>query len=176
MKLVLLLSSVIFATTTTAAEKFTKGPLITGYGINTKVEQTNPVSKNQVFKVAFDIAKHGPDDKVNNKINSLARFLNMHVRAGIPAKNIQLALVVHGEAGFDIMHNKAYQEKFLTDNPNLELLQKLMANGVRVIQCGQSAAFHGIKNADMMEGAEMALSAMTAHALLQQQGYTLNPF
>jgi hypothetical protein len=28
----------------------------------------------------------------------------------------------------------------------------------------------------ILPGVEMALSAMTAHALLLQQGYTLNPF
>ena len=29
---------------------------------------------------------------------------------------------------------------------------------------------------DMLPGVEMALSAMTAHAVLQQAGYRLNPF
>jgi len=28
----------------------------------------------------------------------------------------------------------------------------------------------------LLPGVEMALSAMTAHAILQQEGYTLNPF
>jgi len=34
-------------------------------------------------------------------------------------------------------------------------------------------AFEGV---DLLPNVEMALSAMTAHALLQQDGYTLNPF
>ncbi|VVS99449.1 hypothetical protein ERY430_40383 [Erythrobacter sp. EC-HK427] len=34
----------------------------------------------------------------------------------------------------------------------------------------------GVEHDDLIEGVEMALSAMTAHALLQQQGYTINPF
>ena len=42
--------------------------------------------------------------------------------------------------------------------------------------CGQSAAGQGVKKTDLLPGVELALSAMTAHALLQQQGYTLNPF
>jgi hypothetical protein len=33
-----------------------------------------------------------------------------------------------------------------------------------------------VKTEDLLPGVEMALSAMTAHALLQQQGYTFNPF
>jgi len=33
-----------------------------------------------------------------------------------------------------------------------------------------------IREADLLPGITMAPSAITAHALLQQQGYTLNPF
>jgi intracellular sulfur oxidation DsrE/DsrF family protein len=47
---------------------------------------------------------------------------------------------------------------------------------VRFILCGQSAAANGVKKADLIEGVELHLSAMTAHALLQQDGYTVNPF
>ena len=48
--------------------------------------------------------------------------------------------------------------------------------GVRFIVCGQSAAGQGVAKSELLPGVEMALSAMTAHALLQQQGYTVNPF
>jgi intracellular sulfur oxidation DsrE/DsrF family protein len=47
---------------------------------------------------------------------------------------------------------------------------------VQLLVCGQSAAYCDVKSDDLLPGVEMALSAMTAHALLQQQGYTLNPF
>tara|TARA_Y100000588_G_scaffold170524_1_gene184375 strand:+ start:507 stop:614 length:108 start_codon:yes stop_codon:yes gene_type:complete len=33
-----------------------------------------------------------------------------------------------------------------------------------------------VKQQQLIPGVQMALSAMTAHAQLQQQGYTLNPF
>ena len=42
--------------------------------------------------------------------------------------------------------------------------------------CGQSAAYYGVATDDLLPGVEMALSAMTAHALLQQQDYSINPF
>ena len=35
---------------------------------------------------------------------------------------------------------------------------------------------HGVAKADLIPGVELALSAMTAHAQLQQAGYTVNPF
>ena len=56
------------------------------------------------------------------------------------------------------------------------LIAALTDHGVRIIVCGQSAAYYDVATDDLLPGVEMALSAMTAHALLQQQGYTLNPF
>jgi hypothetical protein len=34
----------------------------------------------------------------------------------------------------------------------------------------------GVKKADLLPGVEMAMSASSAHAILQAQGYTANPF
>ena len=45
-----------------------------------------------------------------------------------------------------------------------------------VYLCGQSAAAYGIDKGDLIPGVEMALSAMTAHAVLSAEGYSLNPF
>ena len=61
-------------------------------------------------------------------------------------------------------------------NPNVALIDALREKGVRIIICGQSAAAYGVKKDDFYTGVELALSAMTAHALLQQDGYTVNPF
>lgn len=175
MKKILALAFTLAAAPSVAAE-FSKGPLIEQYGAHAKVTQTQPLTGNESFKVAFDVAEQGDTDKVNRKIESLARFLNMHVSAGIPAKNIQLALVVHGQGGFDLLNEASYKARFKSKNPNTELLRELQKHKVRIIICGQSAAYLGIKNEQLESGVETALSAMTAHALLQQQGYTLNPF
>ena len=40
----------------------------------------------------------------------------------------------------------------------------------------QSAAWANVEKADLLPGVKMALSAMDAHAILQHQGYSLNPF
>ncbi|UAA40886.1 DsrE family protein [Paraneptunicella aestuarii] len=173
----ILSSSILFSSATLAGkEAFTSGPVIEGFGENAPVKQTHPVSANQKFKIAFDIADQGDSGAVNRKINSLARFINMQARAGVPVENIQLAMVIHGKAGYDFLNNAAYKAKFGVDNPNSELLKQLVANNVKFYLCGQSAAFLDIKQDMLVDGVDMALSAMTTHALLQQDGYTLNPF
>lgn len=155
---------------------FDDGPLIEGYGKHAKVEQDMKIPEDTMFKVSFDVSDRGTKGQVNRKFDSLARFLNMHVANGSKAENIELALVVHGKAGADLLNETAYMHQFESSNPNRALLQLLMKHKVQVFLCGQSAAFYDIKNADLIDGVQMSLSAMTTHALLQQQGYQLNPF
>lgn len=56
------------------------------------------------------------------------------------------------------------------------LAKRLLQYYSQVILCGQTAAAYEISFSQLIEGSEMALSAMTAHALFQQSGYTINPF
>lgn len=168
----------------TSAEEqaFTAPPAINNFGQHFFVEDGLNLPKESKFKIAFDVAKQGDIDAVNRQFNSLARFINMHVTHGLSADNIQLALVVHGKAGFDLLTDEHYAKYQASEgntvnaNPNSPLLAELLKNNVNIYLCGQSAAHYGIETAHLHSGVTMALSAMTANALLQQEGYTLNPF
>ncbi|MBT1445655.1 DsrE family protein [Shewanella sp. JM162201] len=174
----MLLSVLIGGITVPAgAADFSSGPVIEGYGeVASRVKQTFPVPRDQQFKVVFDVAAQSEAGEVNRTLDSMARFLNMHVAAGVDPKNIRLALVVHGKAVFDVLSDEAHFKKLARGNANASLLKALMKNGVRVMVCGQTAAHFGIDNNLLYDGVEMSLSAMTAHAILSQQGYSLNPF
>ncbi len=166
----------IFLLPVTLASEFTPGPAIENFGENAIVTDTKKLDKEQKFNVVFDIAKQGDTDKPNRSINSLARFINMHIRAGVKPENINLVLVVHGKASNDLLNNQSYQNKFDLNNPNHSLIKELLKNRTEIFLCGQSAAYYEIEMKDLQKGVQLSLSAMTAHALLQQQGYTLNPF
>jgi intracellular sulfur oxidation DsrE/DsrF family protein len=173
----MIISALTMAHVMAASEKMTpSGPQIKGYGPHFLVEQDEALDKSAIFKIAFDLGKQGANDSANRGIESLARFINMHVAYGVPPENIQLALVVHGPAAFDMLGNEAYDEKYMVDNPNHDLLARLMMNNVEVFVCGQTAGFLGVNNSDLQSGVKMSISAMTTHALLKQKGYTLNPF
>jgi intracellular sulfur oxidation DsrE/DsrF family protein len=152
---------------------FKDGPVIKGFGETAPVP-THTVSEDAKFNIAFDVTDGAEVGTVSRKFNSLARFINMHVAAGVKKENINLALIVHGGAIFDLLNNESYQEKYSVDNANAALLEALMENNVRVILCGQSAAARAVEISDLVKGIEIELSAMTAHAVLQQNGYTLN--
>lgn len=159
-----------------ANEPFTDGPLIFGFGKHAAVQQDLLPGKDMQFKVVFDVGSTADPKKLNKRFDSLARFLNMHVANGIAPEHIQLALVIHGKASNDVLNEIAYQKKFAVGNPNHELLQSLLKHKVRIMLCGQSATYHQVQNADMIPGVQMALSAMTAHAILASEGYSQNPF
>lgn len=171
--LVILLLSFLSFYANAAAPEYAQLP---EHGGNYLVEEALPIPTDTVFKIAFDVARQAEPGKLSGQINSLARFINMHVRSGVPIENIQLALVVHGGASQDLLANAYYQDEFNTDNKNAPLLSALMNNNTRVYVCGQSAMHYGVSKDKLVDGVQMSLSAMTQHALLQQQGYTLNPF
>lgn len=159
------------------AADFTAGPVIADYGKVTEVETTMPLPADVALRHAFDVVDGAKAGEVNRGFDSAARFVNMHARAGVPTDRIQAAIVVHGPAVLDLLNAQAYaKRRDGKDNANAPLVAALLAHNVRVIVCGQSAAAQDVANADLLPGVEVALSAMTAHALLQQQGYTLNPF
>lgn len=157
-------------------EAFHAGSVFQNFGNITRVDSQLAIPEGTVFKVSFDVAAAAKPGALNRTLVSAARFINMHVEAGVPLEDISVAVVVHGPASQDMTNNRFYMARNEKNNANAALISALTDQGVKVYQCGQSAAFFGIENKDLVPGVTMALSAMTAHALLQQQGYTLNPF
>lgn len=151
-------------------QDFQEGAVIPGYGKFASV--TDPsITPDSVFKIVYDVSA-AEAGKPNASLDRVARFLNMTAAAGVPAENVQLAVVVHGPATEDL-------RKTLKDgspNPSAQLVTALIAAGVSVQLCGQAAVMRDAAAEDLIEGVTITLSAMTAHAQLQQQGYTLNPF
>ena len=150
---------------------FAPGPVLKNFGPVASVAD-HRVDSQSVFKVAFDISQAAKPGTINRSMESAARFLNMHAAAGVKPENLSVALVVHGAAAIDLVKHARYQG----NNANAPLVAALLEAGVTIELCGQTAAYRDIDPQDLLPGVAMALSAMTAHARLQQQGYTLNPF
>lgn len=157
-------------------DAFHAGPVFPDFGNIADVDSQLAIPEGTIFKVVFDVAAAAKPGALNRTLDSAARFINMHVEAGVPLDNIFVAVVVHGPASQDTTTDSFYKARHDKANASADPISALTDKGVKIYQCGQSAAFFGIANEDLAPGVTMALSAMTAHALLQQQGYTLNPF
>lgn len=156
---------------------FTFGPVLKDVGPIAAVESDLPIPKGTVFKIAFDLRAKADPGTLSRQIETAARTLNMHVANGVPQKDVHIVLIFHGPAVTDLLNATAYGAR--NDgkaNASADAVAKLIGQGVEFIVCGQSAASMGVKKTDLLPGVKMALSAITAHALYQQRGYTLNPF
>jgi len=163
----LLLGAFLMSAQAYAQSGFGKGPVIEAFGPVADVPGAAPLPPDTSFRISFDTREKADDGKPNRTLVSAARFLNMHGRAGVGPEKIDIAVVVHGPAVKDVT----------TDSEGSKaLINALNEHSVRIIVCGQSAAYYGVSSGGLAPGVEMALSAMTAHALLQQDGYTINPF
>lgn len=175
-KILFVLGISLSATFFTLAQENQK--IIKDFGQTFDVE--NPDVKtdmNANHKVIFDIAQSSEDKSVVNKyIETAARFLNMHAKAGLKPEQLHVAMTLHGGAWQDVMTNEAYKEKFGVNNPNLELINQLNEAGVDIIICGQTAGVRGLNKTNVNPNVKFALSAMTALLQYQNNGYRFIKF
>ena len=160
------------ASAQTAEQGFGKGPIFEDFGPAASVDSELPIPENMTLRVAFDIVAEAEEGKINRAFESVARFMNMHAAAGVPQGQIRPAIVVHGPAASDLLLADAAGEV----SPTAKLVEALLAEDVLIYLCGQTAAAREIEKDDLIPGVQIALSAMTAHAVLANQGYSLNPF
>lgn len=155
-----------------------KGPIIHQYGAVHRVENPDlPIDATQIYKAVFDISST-PDDpaQLNPQLNTLARFLNMHAQAGIPAENLKVACAIHNVASKDALSHEAYRQRYGIDNPNLPLLEALEKAGARIYICGQSIHSRKIDRSELATPVKLGLSAMTVLISMQNEGYRLISF
>lgn len=160
-----------------AAESQT-GPVIESYGPVYDVPAGSwNLKKGTHYKVSMDVSATADfSGDLNRRLESAARFLNLHARNGIGPENIEFVIVVHGSAGKDLLKDAAYEARFDEANPNTAMLAALHEAGVKIYLCGQTAAHRGFAAEDLNPAVSLALSAMTAHVRLQSEGFTLIPF
>lgn len=162
----------------TSLPQATYGPVLEDFGpvyFNGEVDFATPTDRD--YKAVFEVATAADDpDARSAAIESAARFLNMHAQVGVERDRLGAAVVLHGGASRYALSDEAYRSRYGTDNPNTALLRALRGVGARIVLCGQSAASRGIAAAELAETVELALSAMTAIKLLQDEGYQIVAF
>ena len=166
------------AASASAQQRSAPGPVIEAAGAVFEISDLDFAAPDDFqYKLAFEVSRPAESpEELNVTLNSVARYLNMHVQAGVPASQVKAAAVVHGGAGWEVLDHPAYRDRYGVDNPNVDLIRELTEAGVRVILCGQTAASRGIPREGLIDGVQVALSAMTAFLVLQEEGYRVNPW
>lgn len=174
------ISFVLAITTQSFAQEedtFTDGPTIKGFGKVADVDSDVEIPDGFKFKIRFDVGQKARRGSINSSFDSVARLINLHSRAGVPVENMDIAVIVHGGAAVDLTNDGFFGKKSKGQkNGSAEALKTLQKHNVKFYLCGQSAAWSKVTKSDLLPGVKMGWSAMTLHALLAKQDYSLNPF
>ncbi|MDA8871552.1 DsrE family protein [Flavobacteriaceae bacterium] len=151
-------------------------PLIDGYGeikyFEDTAQQPDPTKE---YKLIFDITSDQLKSGVNKRLWVIARTMNMLTVANVPQPNIKIVAAIHGAATFTVLTDEAYQKKYGSPNPNLEIIEKLKENGVQLYVCSQAISARGINFEDINVNVIPALSALSVLSNYQMNGYSLMP-
>jgi intracellular sulfur oxidation DsrE/DsrF family protein len=129
------------------------------------------------YKLLMEVVLWSRDSAAKKEINGglaeVGRLINLHIAAGVPIENIQVAIIIHGPALNVLLSNEAYQKKFKTNNPNLDILKQFSALGVKMMACGQAMAYFNYDRKDMIPEVKTTLSAKVILSSYQLKGYVL---
>jgi intracellular sulfur oxidation DsrE/DsrF family protein len=130
---------------------------------------------NLQYKLIFVVASidKGRMYDINDGLNEVARTLNLHAAAGIPATHVHTVVIIFKQGLNVLMKDDVYKEKFNSSNPNIALIEELQNAGVTFITCGQSMYRTGIKKEVLLPGVKVSLSARTALSQYGTMGYIM---
>lgn len=153
------------------------GPVIESTGPTVRVDNPSfTIPAGHVFKAVYEINR-GDTALVSEQLTTVARFINLHARHGIPRERVQAAAVFHGTGWMALLSDSAHGARYGgKPNPSRRLVEELLAYGVPLVLCGQTAGMRGVRREELAPGVQVAISAMTAINVFQAQGYQFNPW
>ncbi len=128
-------------------------------------------------KILVDLTRGGDPDEINAGLEKVAKYVNIYAGGGAEPAGVQIAIVFHGDATLAVLNADAYAAHFKTHrNPNLSLLRELHEADVELYVCGQSLVSKGSAPEEVAVFVDTAVSAISAVANLQADGYAYVPF
>ena len=158
--------------------KTNSGPIFQEFGYVYSIENADLLlDKDKKYKVIFDVySDEKKSGQMNPLINTLARFMNMHAQNGVKEENMEIVLVLHGEATKNALNEAVFKKEYKNEHPNYKLLAALDTKKVKIYVCGQSMKYKGYDASDISEHVSISLSALTALVKYQSEGYQIINF
>ena len=156
----------------------TVNPMIKSFGtVSTVPNATVTPDPNLDYKIIVDVMT-GAEDKteVFFSLNNVARLLNLHAMAGVPKERLHVVAAIHNAAVWSVISDTLYKERFGVTNPHTPLFKELIESGVKVVVCDQSLIKQKITHDQLIDGIEVATSALTTLTEYQLRGYALLKF
>ena len=150
-------------------------PVVAGFGgvvmLPKAAEKPRPGAK-----IVFDVTADAKPGEVNKGLDRAARLLNLYGAAGLKASDVQIAVVLHGEATKSVLKEDFYKPRFAVEqNPNLPLIRDLRKAGVEIFVCGQALNYKGFPESVVAEDISVADAALTVIVNRQTDGSAYVP-
>ena len=127
-------------------------------------------------RVVFDVTAVAKDPgKPVPGLERAATLLNLAGTVGLKTSDLEVVVVLHGDATLDALTDTAFQSKAGRPHDSAGLLDRLTKVGVRVLVCGQSLERKGLDRATVRPGVVVAASAVSAVVNLQAKGFGYVP-
>lgn len=150
-------------------------PIIARYG-GVVARPTATAQPRANAKVVLDATSDSKPDEVNKGLERAARLLNLYGTAGLKETDVQIVIVLHGEATKSVLSDEAYKARAGVErNPNLPLIRALRKAGVEVVVCGQALHYKKIEDSDVADDIQIAAAALTVVVNKQTDGFAYIP-
>lgn len=175
--LVVILIVTLFSTSLFGQEA--QYPIVNGFGgiyeIENVVEQ---LDEGKQVKIIIELVSGNETPEEHSFwVNNIARLMNLHGMEGVSSANLDVKVIVHGPAVFDLLSHGNYFEKYrIPKNPNIPVWEALDEAGADIIICGQSLIARDLGRNEIWEKTNVATSALTTITKNVADGYVLIKF
>lgn len=101
--------------------------------------------------------------------------MNLAGEAGLKASDLQIVIVLHGDATAASLDEHTYNEKYGKPNEHLDLIDRLKKAGIRIFVCGQALNRKQFHPNSISPQITVARSAITAVVNFQSRGFAYIP-
>jgi ubiquinone/menaquinone biosynthesis C-methylase UbiE/intracellular sulfur oxidation DsrE/DsrF family protein len=150
-------------------------PVIPGYGAVVPYPDAAE-QPTKGTKVVFDVTGVGKDaEQPLPGLVRVATLLNLAGAGGLKPSDLEIVVVLHGDATSAALDDAAYKELIGRPHPHADLMKKLKGAGVKFLVCGQALARKGYDPKRVRGEVPVAAAAVTAVVNLQTRGFAYVP-
>jgi intracellular sulfur oxidation DsrE/DsrF family protein len=153
----------------------TVAPVIPGYGAVVPLPDAveAPAKGSKVVLDVTGVAKESGQTLPG--LIRAATLLNLAGSAGLKTADLEIVVVLHGDAASASLDDAAYKDITGAEHPHADVMKKLKGAGVKFLVCGQSLARKGYDPKRVRGEVSVAASAVTAIVNLQARGFAYVP-
>ena len=126
----------------------------------------------RIRRLLFDLSDDAAlPNGIHAGLDKVARALNLYALAGIPDRQVEVVVLLHGKATSLALRPEAFTLRTGHANANAHLLEALLDTGVRIEVCGQAIHRHGYGLDEVNRRIPVQLSALQRRESLLSSGF-----